>query len=301
MYFLFSAVPLFSLYAVPVQPGPLVQDMSILRASYPDLRLSASYDTVAGDWLISVTTWYDAGKLYWAGGRFLTQAQAARKADYWLLVYEYSTRTPDPSQFTPLQIEAARKAGSDDVRQHGAVQGTAFFDIVYDCATQPHVERHLKKVLFLGKPLTVHEQIVPALARVEERIRSLEMQDRECAAFVKNIGSMGGYHWRDIRDSPARSFHSMGLAVDILPKAAGGKTIYWQWEKAKPNRNWMLVSLKNRWTPPEKILEAFYSEGFIWGGNWILWDNMHFEYRPELLVGHNRHYFKDIPGVVSLQ
>ena len=38
-----------------------------------------------------------------------------------------------------------------------------------------------------------------------------------------------------------------------------------------------------RWAPPKAVIEAFESEGFIWGGNWTLWDNMHFEYRPELL------------------
>ncbi|MDR3191497.1 MAG: M15 family metallopeptidase, partial [Treponema sp.] len=27
---------------------------------------------------------------------------------------------------------------------------------------------------------------------------------------------------------------------------------------------------------------AFENEGFIWGGKWGLYDNMHFEYRPEL-------------------
>ena len=42
-----------------------------------------------------------------------------------------------------------------------------------------------------------------------------------------------------------------------------------------------------RWIPPKAVIEAFESEGFIWGGKWTLWDNMHFEYRPELLYIRN--------------
>ena len=32
------------------------------------------------------------------------------------------------------------------------------------------------------------------------------------------------------------------------------------------------------------IQEIFEEEGFVWGGKWHLWDNMHFEYRPELIL-----------------
>ena len=30
-----------------------------------------------------------------------------------------------------------------------------------------------------------------------------------------------------------------------------------------------------------------FSEGFIWGGYWAIWDNMHFEYHPELRAKSN--------------
>ena len=33
--------------------------------------------------------------------------------------------------------------------------------------------------------------------------------------------------------------------------------------------------------------EHFEKHGFIWGGKWIIWDNMHFEYRPEVVI-YNR-------------
>ena len=38
------------------------------------------------------------------------------------------------------------------------------------------------------------------------------------------------------------------------------------------------------WMPPQKVIEIFEEHGFIWGGKWIIWDNMHFEYRPEVIL-----------------
>jgi hypothetical protein len=37
--------------------------------------------------------------------------------------------------------------------------------------------------------------------------------------------------------------------------------------------------------PPKRVIDIFEKEGFIWGGKWTVWDNMHFEYRPELILG----------------
>jgi hypothetical protein len=35
--------------------------------------------------------------------------------------------------------------------------------------------------------------------------------------------------------------------------------------------------------PDGTIINAFEKEGFIWGGKWVIYDNMHFEYHPELI------------------
>ncbi|MCK5249849.1 MAG: M15 family metallopeptidase, partial [Spirochaetaceae bacterium] len=35
---------------------------------------------------------------------------------------------------------------------------------------------------------------------------------------------------------------------------------------------------------PEAVVEAFEKNGFIWGGKWFLFDQIHFEYRPELII-----------------
>ena len=45
----------------------------------------------------------------------------------------------------------------------------------------------------------------------------------------------------------------------------------------------MLTPLSWRWMPPQAVIDIFEEEGFIWGGKWAIWDNMHFEYHPELI------------------
>jgi hypothetical protein len=77
------------------------------------------------------------------------------------------------------------------------------------------------------------------------------------------------------------SYHSWGLAVDIQPQNLDGQGSYWLWEQTH-NKDWMFLPLDKRWKPPDRVITAFEHEGFIWGGKWALYDNMHFEYRPEL-------------------
>jgi hypothetical protein len=36
--------------------------------------------------------------------------------------------------------------------------------------------------------------------------------------------------------------------------------------------------------PPVSVIAAFEHEGFVWGGKWLFFDTMHFEYRPEIIV-----------------
>ena len=36
--------------------------------------------------------------------------------------------------------------------------------------------------------------------------------------------------------------------------------------------------------PPLAFVKAFEREGFVWGGKWLFFDTMHFEYRPEILM-----------------
>jgi hypothetical protein len=170
---------------------------------------------------------------------------------------------------------------SAEVRFNRMDHNNLFEAALYGGLTRGEVERNLKKISFLGHNVTVHGLIVEPLSRVEQRIRKAAAGNGEMAAFIDSISYLGAYNWREIQGTQRRSYHSWGLAVDIQPKRLGNKAIYWQWERER-NEDWMLVPLERRWQPPEEVIRIFESEGFTWGGKWALYDNMHFEFRPEL-------------------
>ena len=57
------------------------------------------------------------------------------------------------------------------------------------------------------------------------------------------------------------------------------KATYWQW-----TAEWWNVPYEKRYHPPDAVIKAFESHGFIWGGKWTLFDTMHFEYHPEIFI-----------------
>jgi hypothetical protein len=68
--------------------------------------------------------------------------------------------------------------------------------------------------------------------------------------------------------------HGWGAAIDINPALSD----YWLWRRSTSGPS----DYVNR-VPPD-IVRVFERHGFIWGGRWLHYDTMHFEYRPELLV-----------------
>jgi hypothetical protein len=256
------------------EPGPEL----VLRAyqyCYPGKAGEPVWQN--GDWTITV----GAETFYWAGGRLLPAALRGETGAWlphsWMV---YPDRVPSPELYSPGYIAALRIQGSAEAGgredQHRAFQAA-----LYGGLTRREIEALLVRIEFLGQKIVVHRDIAEALQRVETSILNAALQDAETAAFTKTAGQIGAYNWRQIRGSNRMSYHSWGLAVDILPQDTGGGGIYWLWERTH-NEDWMLLPLERRWKPPDRVIDAFEHEGFIWGGKWPLYDNMHFEYRPEL-------------------
>ena len=156
-----------------------------------------------------------------------------------------------------------------------------FFDALYDSFSRRSLEQHIIRINFLGNKTNVHERMKEPLKRVEEKILALAKKDSEVQTFIDNLKSNDAYYWRIIEGTNRKSFHSLGIALDLLPKSQGGKQIFWSWAADKYPDTWMLIPLKNRWMPPDSVIKIFEDEGFIWGGKWVIYDNMHFEYHPE--------------------
>ena len=260
--------------------------------AYPDVTFTRRYDSQAGEWIVSVKVPNTPGDkdgpgkttdFYWANGSFLPLDELANKDKYWTLLYGYPKELFDPANYTEEEKERIKEFSSKESRKDGAGTPMFFFDALYDSNTRRSLESHIVRIGFLGKLTNVHKRMEAPLKRVEERINKLAETDEEVKAFLANLRSCDAYYWRIIEGTNRKSFHSLGIALDILPKNHGGKQIFWSWAKDKYPNTWMLVPLKNRWMPPESVINAFEEEGFIWGGKWTIYDNMHFEYHPELI------------------
>ena len=288
--------------AVPTSEPAEPAKLAVFRAAYPDIAFDAAYDADVGDWLVTIQVRAPAGNagadgapgrgnrsaaLYWQDGRLLPREELANRERYWTLLYGYAAEIPDPANFTDEEVARIRSFSSPENRTDGAGTPPFFYDLVYDCATRAAVESHIVSHSFLGKKSNIHERLREPLDRVQARIRALAATDGEVRSFIDTLSSADSYSWRSISDSRKRSFHSIGIAIDVLPHGWGQKNIYWAWRRDIDPDGWMLLPLERRWMPPLSVIAAFEAEGFIWGGKWIIWDNMHFEYHPELLLNRN--------------
>lgn len=259
--------------------------ISILKESYPDVSFTEEIDSKQNDWKITVRVpgRSEAKVFYWAGGSMLPLEELSNKEKYWSLLYSYSSELLDPATFTEEQKKALKEFSSSSNRKNGAGTPMFFFDYLYDSYTQTSLEKQLVTISFLGKNARVHQRMKAPLAQVEKRIQEEAKTNSEVSKFVASIKSNDAYYWRIIAGTTRKSFHSLGIAVDILPVSYSGLEIYWAWAQQKNPEGWMLTPLSKRWMPPAKVIEIFEEEGFIWGGKWVIWDNMHFEYHPELI------------------
>jgi hypothetical protein len=277
--------PLPALSDPPPEPdGELV--FRAYQHTYLDKVSDVAYRD--GDWTITV----EGEIFYWAGGRLLPPSLLGEAESWVPHSYDsYPSETPSPGIYSPWYIESLRGRGgvesSGGDRRYQGFQGK-----LYGGLSRGEVETRLERIPFLGQNITVHRDIVEALGRVEASVNKIAAEDQKIAAFVASLGQIGAYNWREIRgtirnsrriaEEARLSYHSWGLALDILSREIpSNRAVYWLWERAR-NPDWMLIPLENRWSPPEELIRAFENEGFIWGGKWGFYDNMHFEYRPEL-------------------
>ena len=253
------------------------QVMKALAAAYPD-RLGQA-ELRDGDWAVSLRgDWY-----YYAGGRLLPEALRDRAAEYDPQpFYNYLAELPPWKE--PSTEEAARfRTMASNRSRNPPKRSQHFYDALWRAASRDESYERVKSLRFLGATVMVHYAILEELALVEEKILLAAKTDAEVRAWVKNINTLGGWNWRSIAETQSRSFHAYGAAIDILPKSLNGGETYWLWT-ARKKPEWWTVSYSQRVHPPQAVIKAFESLGFIWGGKWLFFDTMHFEYRPEILI-----------------
>jgi hypothetical protein len=261
--------------------------MKALAAAYPErvgaavFRRNSASATPAdtGDWAVQVGgTWF-----YYAQGRLLPEELRNRYDEYDPHpFYNYPVELPIWKDPTPEETErfrdtAGRRAANPPKRsQH-------FYDTLWRASTREESYDRVKTIRFLGRSVLVHYSIMEELAMVEEQILSAAKTDPQVQQWINRLDSLTGWNWRSIADTQSRSFHAYGAAIDLLPRSYGGRQTYWLWS-AENYPAWWAIPYERRSHPPAAVINAFEEFGFIWGGKWLFFDTMHFEYRPEILI-----------------
>ena len=270
---------------------PIPKELHFFQDAYPDLVFFLTYDTNIGDWNIAVRFPpdpdrggnYETAEFYWADGKLLPKEELGNKKNYTEILYKYPELSCAPEKLTKAERQKIKAEYSAANRKTAPGSSMFFFDAMYSATNKVDMESHLVRTTFLGHPTRIHERIYYQFKEVEKKIKKAATKDKELQTFVKGIKSSAAFNWRVIAGTNRLSLHSYGIAIDVLPKKLKGKAIFWQYETGKNPNDWMAIPYSKRWMPPKKIIDIFEKEGFLWGGNWVNFDNMHFEYRPELL------------------
>jgi hypothetical protein len=286
--FLFTVLSVFSQgrnqsgpVPVPSQGGQTgdraEQVMKALFAAYPKQIERVEFRN--GDWALYLRgNWF-----YYAGGRILPENLLGSAASINPQPF-YNYLKELPVWKTPTAEEAARyKEMANNRNQTPLRRSPHFFDTLWRINNRSEADQRVKTIRFLGKSVNVHYLIMENLALVEEQILAAAKADPQVQSWINGINTLEGWTWRDIAQTQSRSFHAYGLAVDLLPKSLGGKETYWIWASQK-KPEWWNISYNERYHPPAAVVKAFETYGFVWGGKWLYFDTMHFEYRPEILI-----------------
>ncbi|MDR2144138.1 MAG: M15 family metallopeptidase [Treponema sp.] len=262
------------------EPGPQERAermMKALAAGYPGAIEKADFRN--GDWAVLLKgRWF-----YCADGRLLPEELLDQKDQF--ARQSFYNYFPDLPEWKAPEGEAAErlKNALGNRRANPPKRAPDFFDTLWDARNRAESYDNLVQIRFLDRAVLVHRGIAERLAKIEARIREAAQTDPSVQPFIDNIGSLGAWNWRNVAATVSRSFHSYATAVDILPKSMRGIQTYWQWT-ADNNPEWYTVPYSERFHPPESVVKAFEAYGFCWGGKWPLFDTMHFEYRPEIML-----------------
>ena len=232
-----------------------------------------------GEWMLRVDeTWFA-----WADGRMLPEAERLRAAEFvGLSFYRYPLELPP---LAPVDDETAAllRARVRENEENPPRRNDAFLGLLLRAGDRAETEKRIVRTEVAGFTVYVHEDVAGPLALVSAELWALKASDPGVAAFLRGLVEMNGYNYRFVDGTRTRSFHSYGLAVDLIPRGYGGRHAYWRWAMSK-EPDWWAVPYERRWMPPPALVEAFERHGFVWGGKWLFFDTMHFEYRPEVLL-----------------
>ncbi len=264
--------------SVSQSQAPGRMEIRALAHAYPDRITETAFRD--GEWALRIEDqWF-----YWADGRLLPEHQRFNSANFTgLRFYNYTTgplvfRTVDPQTAERLRERNRGGGVTPPPRYNG------FLDALYGIAVRSDGYQLIVTTRLFGLQTQVHRMIVEPLQSVEREVLAIAAQNAEVRAFLDELHQVSGFVWRNIAGTASRSYHSYGIAVDLIPRSYQRRFGYWRWALDSGVEDWWDLPLEQRWSVPQSVIDSFERNGFIWGGKWLSFDPIHFEYRPEVLI-----------------
>ena len=279
---------LTEMVSVPEEPPVPDRAELVMRAlaqAYPDRIGPAEFRD--GDWAIPLGgQWF-----YYAGGRILPEELKGMAAEYSTLpFYNYAAElppwNPPDAEYSARMREMTERRRNTTGNRQTTRRSQYFHEALWRIRNREESWERMKQIYFLGHRISAHYSILKELSLVEERIQKEARTSSRVRQWVDSLSTVSSWTWRNIAESESRSFHSYGIAIDLLPRNTGGLETYWLWT-AQHTPEWWTVPYSRRYHPPDEVIRIFESFGFIWGGKWMVYDTMHFEYRPEIFILNN--------------
>jgi hypothetical protein len=258
-------------------PSKAEQIMKAFAAGYPG-RIGKAVER-NGDWAVPVFGVY----FYYAGGRLLPESLRPREKSYDPQpFYDYPKEQPPWRRPTPKEAAQMQRWHQErDKKPPRRCQ--LFFDALWRAHSRNEAYSRLKTIIFLGHKVEVHYAIMEELALVEQDIQDAAKKSPRVRTWLKGLTNVTCWNWRNVADTESRSFHAYGAAVDLQMAPQKNQYSYWLWA-AQARADWWNTPYSQRQQPPPEVVRAFEHHGFCWGGKWPLFDTMHFEFRPEILI-----------------
>ncbi len=267
-----------AIFPAPGSESTGQHEMEAFATAYPD-RIGQAVQR-DDDWAVQL----DGQWFFWAHGRILPESKRADWEGYARFrFYPYPLGGLPPLPQLDAQTAARLEKALKEARAHPPRRSEDFLERLYNAASRRETESNIVTVDFLGFPVRVHQRIAEALSRVAAECAALRLKDPEAASFFAGLSEVDGFNYRDVAGTATRSYHGYGLALDLIPRSYGGKAAYWRWVMENTQQWWTTPYLA-RWMVPLSVVEAFEKQGFVWGGKWLFFDTMHFEYRPEIFI-----------------
>ena len=253
------------------------REVHFLAAAWPDRIVETAQRS--SDWMLRIgDDWFA-----WAHGRLMPEADRARWQDFAPLPFSpYPLDMPPLPDIDPQTASGLRQKVRDNLKDPPR-RNEAFLAALLQAPNRAETEARLISMDVAGFTVTVHQRLREPLGRVGKELTWLRQVDPGVQAFLRGIHEMNGFNYRFVEGTRSRSLHSYGLAIDLIPGSYKGKNAYWLWAMTR-TPDWWTIPYTKRWMVPLPVVQAFERQGFVWGGKWLYFDTMHFEYRPEILL-----------------